>query len=602
MERRRIAAAIPAVFITAIWLALLLPLHPVTVGAEPDYSSAVALHEAFVGQRDFASLVFPYGPWGILFRGYDPRTFALVLAVWAAIITITSIALCRRCTRSSLWLGLLSSGATAALLTSARYDALCYLMVFLLLLEEYEHGARPATVLRAALALSLSILALGKFSIFIAAVVPLGVVTILNLRDRRVPVAALTFAAGIGLFWLAAGQRLSALPDYLRHSVWLSSGWTDAESLFVTGEWIEELTWIVIACVVTWVASRQRQARTVLTTILFSAGLAFFFFTVFKASYVRFDEQHVNFARATLAASLFVVGSAPEKFLPGLSLQRIMKGALALLAVVVVLANSSFFDLRLPSPAEDAKTAAEYRREIERKYPIDATHSVDAVPFRAAAVVRAPRYSPRPVLQSYLAYDERLSRLDAAHLRTSGAELLLFEVAPLDRKLPTLEDPLYWVEILRHYEVAEERGEVLLLRRNDRPRELQTRSLLRTRMSANTSYRIPAGGCLRAFIDVELTPLGRIVSLLYKVPPVTLELTTAQGRSQSRLIRASASAGFILSPLVRSEASLKELMADCSGQRVSSIRILVPETTPALYRPGIGVTIDDLRLESVRSR
>ena len=62
------------------------------------------------------------------------------------------------------------------------------------------------------------------------------------------------------------------------------------------------------------------------------------------------------------------------------------------------------------------------------------------------------QWSPRPVLQSYSAYTKELSLQNAAHLLGERAPRnVLFNVQPIDNRLPSLEDGSSWPVLLANY-------------------------------------------------------------------------------------------------------------------------------------------------------
>ena len=58
---------------------------------ETDLSWQLVLHDAWATGVHFGEqIIFTYGPYGFAYCGYDPRTFAVGLAIWLLIAAITS--------------------------------------------------------------------------------------------------------------------------------------------------------------------------------------------------------------------------------------------------------------------------------------------------------------------------------------------------------------------------------------------------------------------------------------------------------------------------------------------------------------------------------
>jgi len=68
-------------------------------------------------------------------------------------------------------------------------------------------------------------------------------------------------------------------------------------------------------------------------------------------------------------------------------------------------------------------------------------------------------------------------------------------------------------------------------------------------------------GALWATIDARPTALGRLVDLLYKLPPLHIGFALADGTAASyRYVAAMGQAGFVVSPLVRDTAGFLSLV------------------------------------------
>ena len=76
---------------------------------------------------------------------------------------------------------------------------------------------RPFTAAQAALVAALGLVSLVKFNVLVETAVILAVIALDDLfRRRRFPWLLALFGAAVLLFWVAAGQPLSALRAFLR--------------------------------------------------------------------------------------------------------------------------------------------------------------------------------------------------------------------------------------------------------------------------------------------------------------------------------------------------------------------------------------------------
>jgi hypothetical protein len=403
-----------------------------------------------------------------------------------------------------------------------------------------------------------------------------------------------TFLASLLVFWLAAGQRLSSFFTWVRHSWWLSADWTDAESTFARGEGVEELAWIVGAIALVALLSRLLRDHRRFERIILLPSCSILFFTVFKASFVRYDDQHAPFARAFLVASLLLVAAASDASVSERT-RRVGRSLAVALCVVLILANLTLVPSAVPaSPRQLARAYAANRAALRAALPPLPATTFDTVPFRAVAGLDTANYHPRPLLQSYLGYSASLSRLDADHLATDGAKTLLFELAAYDGKLAATEDPLYWLELLRWYDVTTSSPLVATLTRRVSPRKVELQQSVRQSVNAGAWVVAPSSHPLWARIDVHPTLLGRLGSFFYKIPPLEIELETSHGIYRRRVMRAVGECGFIVSPFIHDVDGVTRVLRGDEGESVKRFRVLAPGT--ALYRSDMTVTIDTIEV------
>jgi len=201
--------------------------------------------------------------------------------------------------------------------------------------------------------------------------------------------------------------------------------------------------------------------------------------------------------------------------------------------------------------------------------------------------------SRRPVFQACCSTTERLLDLNAAHLRGAHApETLLVAIQPLDKRLASMEESLSWPEFLRRYEPAGENGNFVVLRRRVVPAQL--------RAAAN-------GDLVFARIPMRETLFGKLAKFFFRTPAIYIRVTTDRGPARRfRILPAAARAGFLLSPLVVSNADFESLF-DARGRaalpHVLSITI-EPEPFARYFEPA-RITMEPMALSSdagLRSR
>lgn len=81
-------------------------------------------------------------------------------------------------------------------------------------------------------------------------------------------------------------------------------------------------------------------------------------------------------------------------------------------------------------------------------------NSVDIFPWEISNVYQyGLNYRPRPVMQSYAAYNPYLDSINAVQIKTSGANYLLYANETIDNRTPFWDESMTKREIARHYEV-----------------------------------------------------------------------------------------------------------------------------------------------------
>ena len=452
-----------------------------------------------------------------------------------------------------------------------------------------------AALLLLALAMAVSVLVKGTFAA--TAVVGLaGGCTILLLRRRSALAAAIaiTVPAGVCAAWLLAQQPFSGLPRFFFGEGEITAGYTDAMSL--SGP-----AWpIVIALfgVATLLLLNMRAfLRAGRPGAILAAGTAALLFLAFKAGFVR-QDGHIAITGTSLAFVAFILAFVNPGRLPTLGLAVAMacaftldngieptspKDAMNRVAERYAGALHGAIDRLQGGPALQAANDGAIAA-LRAKYPLPhltGTSDIYSVGQSMLLASGLP-WSPRPVLQSYVAYTPALADADARHLEGATApDNILLRLDPLDGQLPSIEDGPSWLPLLARYDVTSMLGETVLLhKRTPDPPQV---SLLRqkvgpARHSLNVSVPIQYGDApLWAWIDVEPTVWGRIASTLFKSPPVTIDFALRNGATASyRFIPGMAKAGFMLAPLIIDSAHL--FASEIPGHQASADSIPISFT------------------------
>lgn len=568
-------------------VSILIPWTPREHEAATDFSWILALHFAFVRHLRFGSdIIYTYGPWGFLWGGYHSATYVTVLVLWLllSIVFVYCVwAIARRAVDPAA--SAIAVVFFAVLVVAADREALLLVLPFLLFLQARRQ--EPSRwVLLAPLLAAVALAGLIKFSVFVLALVTVLLVTAEDVvRFRRFPLAIVTFSTATLAWWLAASQRLLDFVPFTRYGFEIAR--TYGETM---GRSESTATDTIVVC--TLIASTIAAAgvviskRTAASTFL-AAGALLFTATAVKAGFVRPGGSHTDIASVAIILCALLVAFETWPSMRRRSVQVaigavcVVCGTLIALGGARRLAEFNPFSIvpwvdgerwsthRTSLSSEFEQRLAPYRDAL-RDVPFAGT--VDAYPMRVAAIAGSNGYAPRPVPQSYVAHSASLARLNAEHISGSHApQWILFDIDPIDGRLPSIDDSLSWPVLLRRYEVARRGADVLLLRRKEEPNALLIHQISRVSAAFDQNIEMPPRP-LWVAIDVEPTLVGRIAALAFRTPPLMLRARTADGVTRDyRILRDVARGGFLLSPLIRTRAEFA-LMLD--GGRLENRRVL----------------------------
>ena len=577
-----------------------------------DNAWAQALHIAFSRHWQFGQdIVFTYGPWGFLARGYYPTTYPVSVIVWVMLSLVFLCAGWRLACHLSdnrlfSWLWLIGFTGVASIPVGNDFDVRLVAWVVLLLFLHFfvEKGAFTAT--QAMLVVSLGWLSLVKFTGLMESVLVVALIAVDNIfRHRRFPWIVPLWAASLLGFWVMAGQHLSSFGPYLSNSWQITSGYTEAMMRTGRTETWDVSGFLLLAVLLCTMTGGVAWARLRFWGALPLAGLGGTLFIVFKQGYVRQDRHEVAAVMSLLIISLACLALA------GPAKGRKMRQALLLLAGSVLMASSvfgywlpgnglwtqwagTFKPSNLMGPVTGVFTGhlrSDYEKNlatIREEYPVPPMKGgADLYScFQTILFAHGLPYQPRPVIQSYSAYTPELARLNAAHLQTDrAAGNLLFAIEPIDGRFPALDDGLSWPELLTRYDLrgtSDALGTYLFLSRSAAPREYHLTPLQDTSARWGEPVTPPSATAGPIWVEIEIkkTLIGTVVSALYKPPVLVLTVSLRDnGQQDFRMVPAMARGGFLLSPVIGDNQAFAALASadgqrDLAGQEVMSMTVL----------------------------
>jgi hypothetical protein len=543
-------------------------------------------------------VIFTFGPYACAYTGqYHPATDSLMLVADTLVglaIAVGGLSLVSgwRCAY------LLPLPAVIAVLGLS--DAvflvlpLVFLMVSVRLTLPATHKWKLPGNWQLALSLGLMVLALSLFPLVKAtfaamstSIGGLGWLLLLRWRPRWALLLAAVFVGGLVGFWLAARQPLWALPGFFVTQMPIVSGYSDAMSL--TGAPGDLILYGINASLILLAGFLFFARGSGLPGKAMCLGLALSLFLLLKAAFVRHDAHGQLAADFVLLTSFFFATSLPHpmaaviiassiltwlpttKYYFGIKSQHYF-GAKSQ-NLIALLEDSRTFGhllegLRAPFGVRQGlrQQFEDARAKIRRDNPLPSVDGgADIYPCRQDILLASGlQWSPRPIMQSYSAYEPKLVDINAGHLSGNSAPRhIFFDVCPIDYRLATLEDGKSWPLLLTRYHLIGRTGRFLVLDRNsDVSNGTEMEDIATSTQRLDHPFNLPqVGEPVWAEVDVKPTLLGRIFVALFKQPQLHILFRYADGRTESfRYVAATGRSGFIISPIIHDTADFAALL------------------------------------------
>lgn len=628
----------------AAWL-LLIPFSPVMPAVGLDPSWKYALNEAVARGSVFGrDVIFPFGPLASVYtQVYSPATDTLMLVgsgIYAAgICAVFGLAAFPRPQVLALTIPVLVA-------LSMEPDTLFIVLPFALLLaivritlpSTSPQHLRPgvpviSAVAIATIAVGMEPLIKGSF-IGVALALSLAAFVVLLLHAWRL---AFTFAAllAMSIFgaWILAGQPLRAMAGFFATQVPVVSGYTEAMS--ISGGMSTPLLFLGASAVILLSARRLFTKERAVARWSIFGGLAWTLFVAFKAGFVRQDNHHVFISAAVLLLLGYLLCTAFARTFAGsgaacrASARPLDPWTLSIAGLILLFDVSiavgigelaqwvvpgAHQQIRQPPKAtiDGLFTRIFHPQALKQRYtrsiaaikshePLpQVAGTVDVYPTELAAVfANNLRWSGRPVFQSYAAYTPELQAKNVAHLAgRSAPDTVFFSFAPIDRHLPASEDSVSLLRLLSTYRVTALTPPYVRMDRAPGSINAPLRRDGDRSMSASWNQDIPVTDAGAMWVDVDARPslLGRLLSGVFKMPELEIDLRLVDGSVVARRFIASVGrSGFIVSPYLATASDLVYLTAGSSSScRVTSFRLVTH--SPRLWRSGVAVRLTPIEI------
>ena len=202
--------------------------------------------------------------------------------------------------------------------------------------------------------------------------------------------------------------------------------------------------------------------------------------------------------------------------------------------------------------------------------------------FQSYALFNGMNYRPRPVFQSFVAYNRPLMRLNEAFYASKAApEYVLFDLEPICYRFPPLEDGWVLRELLLNYEpVAMENSFLLLKTRAAQTPKLTLLGEGVVRQGEPIDLRAYGDSDIWMEVKLEPTWAGRIRQFFFQPARTRVAVWREPGKDRITKSLAPApmlAAGFLASPLLLNNDDVLDLY---TGNRITRPGAYSVEVTP----------------------
>ena len=218
----------------------------------------------------------------------------------------------------------------------------------------------------------------------------------------------------------------------------------------------------------------------------------------------------------------------------------------------------------LPGKDNEVKLKLENdKKSIKENFPIgkniiskiDKDESVDIFTWEIFQLfINDLNWTPRPIFQSYNAYNPSLDNLNAEHFKGNNSpEKIIYKVAGIEDRYAIFDEPAVFQELLRNYNFVDfDSFGYGLLEKKDKLVEYKKVEISKEKEEFGQKIEIPEvkDGYLFCNIDIKLSLYGNLKNLLYKGDYIFIKFYFEDSSREpviKRFVRANGINGFYLS-------------------------------------------------------
>jgi hypothetical protein len=397
--------------------------------------------------------------------------------------------------------------------------------------------------------------------------------------------------------WHVAGQDFSNLKPFFLNSIPIILGYDQTvgiEGLQILQQrgWMTLPLIFAVAAIRTLTAFKGSGPQPRLRRALLFLWTSALIFIIWKHGFVRAGLFHSGFYFGLVPIIALALEALPTERIKAANWSRALAGVCCLICLLT-LVSLFFSDLKssliqpiraipanlsaLVKPGEFQRQMLEAQKsqlaetELPRIRKLVAHAPVDVFgQDQLYAVINDLNYRPRPIFQSYMAYNTPLARMNEQfYFSRASPEYVLFRLTPIDRRYGPLEDGAVLRDLLINYEPIEGENQFLLLKQKVAPSVPKLTLLREGTVHPGEPILLNESGQTDLWMQVTLkpTPLGLARQFFFKPTNVRLAMwhkPSKDGASWFRAPTPMLAAGFVASPMLANTDDTLNLYADSS--------------------------------------
>jgi hypothetical protein len=204
--------------------------------------------------------------------------------------------------------------------------------------------------------------------------------------------------------------------------------------------------------------------------------------------------------------------------------------------------------------------------------------TVDIIPTDISYIIlNNLNYNPRPVIQTYSAYDAYLDNINFEKYNSADApEYIIFTLESIDNRYAFYDETKTKLAILKNYEVIDRSWKYLLLRKLRRPGTIETVKRTKGTAKINEYFSVSKTTDLQYLKpDIEYSLLGKLKRFFHQPPQLSVSFILSNGEIKTfKAIKTVVNAGVIINKYVEGNTQMDLFISHngVSNRRIKEVK------------------------------